>query len=136
MNATEQLDQLLQSDVDDILHVATEYDTESRLELLRTVVERYETFRLPIERVKGVWLVQSVLASLEDRQLPSPISTDVATRLASIVESNGAERDARRSALSSLALLVLKAQEVTDLLAATIRGAFALATESGDRALS
>lgn len=131
MKVSEELCKVLQSDVDDILDRAREYDSRTRSRMLRAAVMQYTKLK-PLDRVKAVWFVQVMLASTKDRQLPLEISSDLATRLASIAESGQEERDARRSALSSLSLLFLKSKQLTDSLDATIRAAFMTAISSRD----
>lgn len=136
MSTFEELRTIVQADVDEILARAGEYDSRTRFRMLRAAAEHYPRMKQPIERVKTVWFVQAMLASTEDRQLPAATSSDVATRLASIVESQHEARDARRTALRSLALVFLKTKHLTDSLDATIRAAFMVAVRSRDAHLS
>lgn len=136
MSMSEGLRQLLQSDVDDILVRSREYDSRTRFRMIRDAAEEYGTLKEPLARVKAMWIVQAMLASTDDRQLPYATSSNVAPRLASIVESNREQRDARRSALDSLALIFVKTKQLTESLDTTIRLAFLAARKSHDPQLS
>ncbi|HYI12449.1 MAG TPA: hypothetical protein VEK57_25570 [Thermoanaerobaculia bacterium] len=127
---------LLQNDVDVILERAREFENRGRFHLLRTAAEQYPAFNEPIDRVKAVWLIQALLSDIQDRHLPSRTASDIATRLASIVESSHDERDARRSALDALALVFLKTKQLTAPMDATIRAAFMFALKARDPQLS
>jgi hypothetical protein len=136
MTKTEDLDDLLRTDVDEILDRARDYDSRTRLRLLRAAVEQYDDLETTLARLKAVWLVQAILAEIEDRHLPHSTGADIATRLASIVQSRRDERDARRSALDALALVFLKTKQLTEAMDATIRSAFMSVLKSRDPYLS
>lgn len=136
MNTSQELQQLLRSDVDDILARGREYDARARSSMMRAAAVQYGHLKQPIDRVKAIWIVQAMLASMEDRRLSDTASSDVAARLAAIVRSNREERDARRTALDSLALLFIKTKQLTESLDATIRLAFLSAAKSRDPYLS
>lgn len=136
MSTFDELQTVLQADVDEILDRASEYKSRTRFRMLRAAAEHYPRMKQPIDRVKTVWFVQAMLATMEDRQLPPATSSDVAAWLASIAESSQEERDARRGALDSLALVFLKTKQLTDSLDATIRAAFMVAVRSRDAHLS
>jgi len=136
MSRSEELTALLRIDVDDIQDRIREYDPRTRFRLIRDTAEEYPTLEEPIDRIKAMWIVQATLACTDDRQLPYATSSEIAPRLASIVESKREERDARRSALDALALVFLKTKQLTVSLDETIRLAFMSAVKSRDPQMS
>jgi hypothetical protein len=136
MSTTQQLGELLESDADEVLRQSRSFDAATRLRLIRATPQRYSGSSEPSVRVKAVWALQALLASTQDRHLPSSTSFAIATFLAAIATSAREPREARRGALDSLALVFLKSREMTIPLDFVIRSAFTSALKYRDAYMS
>jgi hypothetical protein len=79
------------------------------------VIEKFhlETSAEPLDRLKIVLFVQTLLAFVPDGKLGSSVAEAAANTLSNVVISASDPEELKRSALSALALLVLKATELT-----------------------
>jgi len=134
MIATESLREALQWDVDDIAVWARN--------LTRPMSERVlsEASCLCLQPgpqidLKAAWMIQVILAEAAASSLAIDLSASLAEALALIASSARSEHRLRRSALTSLALLYLKTRRLTQPIGFTIREAFLLALQSGDKEL-
>jgi|ERR1041385_117612 hypothetical protein len=135
MTATSELRNLLQSDVDEILARSQTYNARERIRLLREAAERFDDAQQTLERAKIAWVIQALLSTLFDRTLPQSTSSQLASRLAMIIERDSEDLYTRRRALDSLGLIFLKAKEITDVLDKTIRSSFVMALSARDEEL-
>jgi hypothetical protein len=129
--ATE-LDALLPRDVDDIVERGRTLGGKDRTSALRDSIARLQTSADPLDRLKIVLFVQTLLAFVTDGKLAPSVAEAVASKLSHIVDSTSDPEEVKRSALSGLALLVLKATELTTSANTRMLAAFKAARDSRD----
>jgi len=129
--ATE-LDALLPRDVDDIVERGRALGGKDRTAALRDSIVRLETSAEPLDRLKIVLFVQTLLTFVPDGKLASAAAEPAATELSNVVVSASDPEEVKRSALSALALLLLKATELKSSTNTRIREAFTASRDSRD----
>ena len=127
-----ELDALLPRDVDDLVERGRTLAGRDRTAALRDSIARLETSAEPLDRLKMVLFVQTLLAFVPDGKLASSVAESAASELSNVVVSASDPEELKRSALSALALLVLKATELTASANTRIRAAFTSAGDSRD----
>jgi len=127
-----ELDALLPRDVDDLVERGRRLAGRDRTTALRDSIARLETSAAPLDRLKMVLFVQTLFAFVPDGKLVSSVAESAASELSNVVVSASDPEELKRSALSALALLVLKATELTASANTRIRAAFTSARDSRD----
>jgi hypothetical protein len=107
------LDALLTQDVDAVADRARTLDGKARTAALRDSLAHLESSTDSLDRLKTLLFVQSVLASFTDGKLSATVADHTANELARIVTSSVEPDALKRPALDGLALLFLKAKELT-----------------------
>lgn len=129
-NARE-LDALLTQDVDDVVDRGRSLSGRDRTVALRDSLARLKTGAEPLDRLKVLLFIQTLLALAPDGKVASSVAEPAVHELAKIVVSTEPE-ELRRSALDALALLFLKAKELTASADSRLREVFTFARESRD----
>jgi hypothetical protein len=127
-----ELDALLPRDVDDIVERGRTLGGKDRTAALRDSIVRLETSAEPLDRLKIVLFVQTLLAFVPDGKLAPSVAESAANELSNVVVSASDPEELKRSALSALALLFLKATELTSSANTRMRAAFTSARDSRD----
>lgn len=128
-NARE-LDGLLTLDVDDVVDRARPLGVRDRTAALRDSLARLETSAPPLDRMKVLLFIQTLLALASDGKVASSVAESAVDELAKVVVSPSESEERRRSALISLALLPAKAKGLSERADAHLRAAFTFARES------
>jgi hypothetical protein len=131
-----ELDALLTQDVDEVVDRGRSLSGRDRTAALRLSLARLATSAKPLDRLKIVLFVQTLLAFVPDGQLVSSVAEAAAKKLSNIVVSSSDPKELKRSALSALALLVLKAPGLTTSANAHMRAALTAARNSHDPEIS
>jgi len=126
-----ELDDLLAQDVDDVVDYARSVG-RGRTAVLRDSLTRLETSTEPLDRVKVLLFIQTILALAPDGTVASSVAESAALELATVVVSTSEPDELKRSALNALALLFVKAKELTASADSRMREAFTFARESRD----
>lgn len=130
------LNALLKRDVDDVVVRGRSLDGKDRTAALRDSLSRLESSSVPLERLKTLLLIQTLLASIPDGKLTPSLAEPAAIELARVVISASDSDELKRSALDGLALLFLKARELTTSADARVRAAFTASRNSPDPQIS
>ncbi|HVR41599.1 MAG TPA: hypothetical protein VMU84_21060, partial [Thermoanaerobaculia bacterium] len=77
-----ELDGLLDRDIDDVVERARGLDHKDRGRALENALSRVETTREPLDRLKILQFVQTLLAFVPDHELPQELSERTASELA------------------------------------------------------
>jgi ribosomal protein L6, bacterial type len=129
------LESLLALDFDDVVDRARSLDRRDRAAAFRDAWRLLEA-GAESSRLKTLLFAQTLLAASEDRSIVPLIAQPGITAVANVVTSSSEAIETRRAALDALALLFLKAKELTVAADEEIRTAFATAVESTDVYLS
>jgi predicted nucleotide-binding protein len=130
-NARE-LNGLLTLDVDDVVDRARSLGVRDRTAALRDSLARLETSAEPLDRMKVLLFIQTLLALASDGRVASSVAESAVDELAKVVVSTSESEERRRSALNSLALLSAKAKGLSASADSRLRAAFTFARESGE----
>lgn len=131
------LDRLLVQDVDRVVDHARTLAGKERTAAIRDSLEALvEKSDETSARLKILLFIQTLLATVGDRKLAASVADPAANELARVVMSPSDVNELKRAALDSLALLFLKAKELTNTADARVRSAFTAARDSSDPYLS
>jgi len=130
--SADELGDLLTRDVDDVVGYARSVGGRERSLALRDSLTRLETSAEPLDRLKVLLFIQALLALAPDGTVASPVAESVALRLARVVVSTTQPDELRQPALDALALLFVKAKELTATADSRLREAFNVAGKSRD----
>lgn len=130
------LDHLLLQDVDDVVAHAPSLTGKERTAALRASLVVLETSSNDLDRLKILLFIQSVLAAAADGKLASSVAESIATELARVVMSGSDPVELKIPALDGLALVFLKAKELSTNADARVRDAFHSASRSSNAQLS
>jgi predicted nucleotide-binding protein len=125
-----ELDGLLTRDVDDVADRARSLGVRDRTAALRDSLARLEMSAEPLDRMKVLLFIQTLLALASDGKVASSVAASAVDELAKIVVSTAESEERRRSALISLALLPAKAKGLSERADSRLRRAFTVARES------
>lgn len=126
------LDLLLAEDVDQVVERGQSLHGKERTAALRNSLDRLAESTGQIERLKVLLFIQSLLAAAQDGKLASSIADATANELVGVVTSASDAAELKRPALDSLALVFLKAKELTTNTDLRVRAAFGAAQKSSD----
>lgn len=130
------LDTLLVRDVDDVVDRARILEGKDRTAALREALELLVRSGESLTRLKTLLFIQTLLATAEDGKLASSVADSAANELARVVTSASDANELKRPALDGLALVFLKAKELTYAADTRVRAAFTAAQASPDPYLS
>jgi hypothetical protein len=125
-----ELDALLTQDVDDVVDRARSVGAGDRTVALRDCVTRLETCAEPLDRLRVLLFIQTLLALAPDATVSSSVAESAAQQLAMVVVSTTEPDELRQPALDALALLFAKAKELTASTDSRLREAFNVAGRS------
>ena len=131
-----ELDDLLAGDVEDVIERARSVAGRERSAALRDVLWRLETEGEILPRLKLLLFIQASLATVDDGKLAASIAERAAQELSRVVISAVEPIDLKVPALDALALLFLKARELTTDADRRVRSAFRVARELTNPQLS
>jgi predicted nucleotide-binding protein len=134
-NARE-LDALLTLDVDDVVDRARSLGVKDRTAALRDSLAHLEKSAEPLDRMKVLLFIQTLLALAPDGIVASSVAESAVDELAKVVVSTSESEERRRSALTSLALLPVKAKGLSESADSRLRAAFTFARESREPEIS
>jgi hypothetical protein len=126
------LDSLLTQDVDEVVDRARSLGGKDGAVALRDSLARLETSAEPLDRLKVLLFIQTLLAVAPDGKVASTVAESAVHELAKILVSPSEPAELKRSALDALALLLIKAKELTASADSRLREAFNFAGESRD----
>ena len=129
---TWETDTLLTQDFDDVVDRVRSLEGKDRTFAIRDVLDRLRTSSEPLHRLKALLFIQALLATIPDGKLAATVADVAALELAHIVMSAFDPVDVKRPALDSLALLFIKARELTIAADNNVRAAFTQARTSED----
>lgn len=130
------LNLLVTDDVDQVVKRGQSLSGKERTAALRDSLGRLGESTEPIERLKILLFMQSLLAGAQDGKLASSIADPTAIELARVVTSTSDSAELKRPALDSLAMVFLKAKELSTNTDVRVRAAFAVARKSADPHIS
>lgn len=122
---------ILEEDVDDVTRLAVSLSTDEKVAALRDAAAQFEDVRDDIARTKLLLFVQAALASLTTRNVPVGTATAMISHVEPLATSV-TDKVARRAALQVLALLFLKARQLTAGIDKPVRAAFRAARADDD----
>ncbi len=131
-----ELDALLTQDVDDVVARGRSLLGKDRTAAMRYLIARLEDCPDPLDHLKILLFVQTLLAFIPDGMLSPTLADRGASVLGRIVASPSYSEEHKRSALTALSLLRLKAKKLTTVADAHLRVAFQAATDSPDPEIS
>src|SRR5258708_243926 len=108
-----ELESLLTLDFDAIVEGARTVAGEDGRAAFRESISRLRATTDPLDRLKLLLFSQTLLAFLPDRSLSRHLTEQAANELAATVTSSSDPDDQKRSALNALALLLIKAKDIT-----------------------
>jgi hypothetical protein len=126
------LDALLARDIDEVVDSARSLGGKERTAALRGAIGHLEAATGPLDRLKTLLFIQTLLASMADGKLASTVADLAAGELARVVLSASEGDELKRPALDGLALLFMKARELTTSADARVRAAFTAARNFAD----
>jgi hypothetical protein len=135
MTMTE-FERLLDRDVDDLLDYARRLTGRARTAAFGDALSRLEQTKDDGTRIRILRFLQTLLADVPNGRLPASAAEPAAIDLSRIVSSSDEHVEARRAALDTLALLFLKAKELTPLADSRVRAAFHAASNARDAQLN
>lgn len=123
---------LITLDVDDVVHRARSLADPEQTAALQDAVEALRFESNPSSRLKELLFAQTLLSFFGDRHLASAVADVVTNELLQVVTGKSDPPELKRAALDGLALLFLKAKELTPVTEARVRAAFEAARASSD----
>lgn len=130
------MDDLLILDFDEVVDRARSLSARNRSAALSDALSALQVHMDLPQRVKLLLFVQTLLASTADRRLKSPLIEQSAIELTKVLTSRSEAVEVKRSALDAIALLLVKANDLTADIAAKLREAIAAAANSSDPEMS
>jgi hypothetical protein len=132
---TDEAEALFAKDVDDVIDRARTLSMKERSTAIRDVLEIIDLLPETPERLRALRFIQVALAEMDDRSLPPTLVDATTKKLEGIATARKMNIECRRAALDGLALVFLKASEITPTADASVRGAFAMAKRDSDTQL-
>lgn len=129
--AHEPLETLLDQDIDNLSAIAVRLPEPSRIELIRSLISELPKIDEPGKRLRAFRLLQAILAALANDHLPADLAADIVA----LVGTMPLEDEARRAAYDILALVALKAGQLTSAVSAAIYALFAGGVSDTDPAI-
>ena len=130
------LESLLTLDFDAIVEGARTVAGRTGRAAFREAITRLRATTDPLDRLKLLLFSQTLLAFLPDGSLPQNLTDQAADELAVTVTSSSDTDEQKRSALTALALLLLKAKDITGYASTRIQDAVVAAQRSTDTEIS
>jgi hypothetical protein len=127
-----ELAELVARDVDDVIERARTLTGRDRTAAFRDALRALDVSVKPIERLKTLRFLQMLLAQWDNARLAVSLADPAAHELSRIVMASPETIEARRAALDALALLFLKAKELTPMADSRVRTAFKDARSTDD----
>jgi hypothetical protein len=127
-----ELDSLLTEDVDEVVDRARSLAGKDGAVALRDSLARIETSTKPLDRLKVLLFIQTLLAVAPDGKVASSVAESAVRELSKVLVSPSEPEELKRSALNALVLLFIKAKELTATADSRLREAFTFARESHD----
>ena len=127
-----EFDRFLERDVDDLLDYVRKLGGRDRTTAFRHALSRLEQDDEGRRRIMILRFLQALLAQMTNGRLAASAAEPAAFDLSRIATSSDEPVEAKRAALDALALLFLKAKELTPLADSRIRAAFETAGQARD----
>jgi hypothetical protein len=124
--------ELLRLDFDDIVERARTLDDSERPAALDHAVSAIHQRSEASDRLKVVLFVQTLLAAITDSSLEAKVAGRVGAELTQIITSTADSDEVKRSAITAVALLLIKASDLNAQSASILRDALISATTSSD----
>ena len=129
------LKRLMQRDIDDVLDYARRLSGRERTSVFHEALSLLTRTGDDRERITVLRFLQTLVAAVPNGRLPASAGVPAAMQLSEVVMSSDEHIEAKRAALDTLALVFLKAKDLTPLADSRVRKAFVAASHNADSQL-
>lgn len=131
-----EFERLMRRDVDDLLDYARHLSGRARTSVFHEALALLNHTSDDGERISILRFLQTLLAGVPNGRLSASAAVPAAMQLSQVVTSADEHIEAKRAALDTLALVFLKAKDLTPLADSRVRKAFVAASHEADSQLS